>query len=475
MRVLILQFVAPSRGQPRPEFHHELGVAVALLRAEGFDVALAAFDGYSPDRLRSAIHQHRPARMLVDVPATRVTAARHSIVDVAEEHLLPVTVVGRYATCQPEQAISIPGVAELIQGEYEPSLLRLYQSVRDGWRGAEQQLAQPGPAARPAISGVWFNSEDGLVRAEPAPLVQDLDALPFPDRDIFDYGQAVADTGRAAFSASRGCDQWCSHCLNDWHVEMYAGKGPWLRRRSVGNLLEEVAAVVDRYRPVKEVAFCDHPFASDLGWLEEFAGEYPRRCSLPYRCHVRLNRIDEQAAGLLAGSGCRVVDAEIGSGSSFIRDEVLTLRTSEDQIVESVRALKRAGLKVHGRVFVGAPYDSEIAVEETLALLARLKLDRVRARVFFPVPGTRAAEMCAENGWISGRGEDNLFADRSVLDMPAFPGERIDKIARRFHVLLKRRRGRSLRVWLRRLRSLGTRPLRLARRGDKPGRVRRGR
>lgn len=463
MRILIIQFVAPGRSQPVPRFRHDLGVAAAMLRADGFDVALLPLDGRSEGMLHKAVTETRPTHLLVDIPATHVTAARHTIVDVAEKHYLPVTVVGRYATCQPEQAISIPGVTAMILGEYEPSVLRLYRCVRDG---SAVMLARPGEArsaGQADIPGVWFNSEDGLVRNDPAPLAEDLDALPFPDRELFDYAREVRQTGQALFAATRGCDRWCAFCLSDWYMELYRRNGPLLRRRSVEHLLEEVSAVVGRYEGVRRVTFCDHAFVCDPQWLERFADEYPRRCGLPYRCHVRPADVDTRVAGMLADSGCETAEVEIGSGSRFIREDVLAMRTSENQIVAGVAALKGAGLRVHGRAFVGAPYDSEVTVEETLALLGKLRLDAVQARVYFPVPGTRAAEMCAENGWISGRAEENFHANCSVLDMPTFPAARIDEIARRFEVLLKRRRGRTLRAWLKKLRRLGTRPLHLSR------------
>lgn len=193
MRILILQFVPPARAGPAPEFRHDLGVAVAMLRADGFDVGLLPLDAHRPDLLHQAITQHRATRLLVDIPPTHITAARHSIVDVAEKHFLPVTVVGRYATCQPEKAISIPGVTAMIPGEYERPVLRLYQSIRDG---SVAMLAGPGEArstGQSDIAGVWFNSEDGLVRNEPAALEENLDGLPFPDRDIFDYRRGPPD------------------------------------------------------------------------------------------------------------------------------------------------------------------------------------------------------------------------------------------------------------------------------------------
>ena len=87
MRILILQFVSPGRRGPLPRFDHELGVAAALLKAEGFEVSLAALQGYSRDRLHQAVVEHRPVRVVVQLEPTSLAAARHSIADLAEREL----------------------------------------------------------------------------------------------------------------------------------------------------------------------------------------------------------------------------------------------------------------------------------------------------------------------------------------------------------------------------------------------------
>ena len=462
MRILIVQFVPFGRSPPLPRFDHELGVAAAMLRQEGFELALLPADGYRPEALHQAINLHRPDQVLVDIPPTSITAAHRTIVDVAEKHFLPVTVVGVRATCRPREAISIPGVAALVVGEYDRAVVELLRCLRDG--------ADPaGTGEKPAVAGVWVNSEDGLVRGEPAPLADDLDALPPSDRELFDTAGTVAASGEIDFQATRGCPWWCAFCLNDWYMDLYAAAGPLHRRRSIGGLLDEVSAVVRRYDRARRVRFVDHPFAADIDWLADFAHDYPRRCALPYRCHVPLSALDQRVPAMLARSGCETVSVEVGSGSRFIREEVLGLRMTRQQIVRGVAALKAEGLRVEGSVFVGAPYESEVSIDETIDLLARLDLDALRARVYYPVPGTRSAEICAENGWISGRGEENFHANRSVLDMPSLAPGQIDDIAARLETLVRRRRTGSVWSWLRRMRKLAAKPLRLRRAKRPPG------
>jgi radical SAM superfamily enzyme YgiQ (UPF0313 family) len=117
-------------------------------------------------------------------------------------------------------------------------------------------------------------------------------------------------------------------------------------------------------------------------------------------------------------------------------------------MIEAVGALRDAGLRVAARVFVGNPYESEVTIEKTLALVRRARPDEVHPAVYYPTPGTRAAETCADNGWISGRGEENFWTQQSVLDMQSLPADKINEAARKFNSLLKHRKGGGLRQLL---------------------------
>lgn len=416
MRVLMLQFASPASGEILPTFSHNLGVLAALLKADGFSCRLCTLSGYKPDQLQAALERHDPQVVLVEIDLFNITAAHRTIADISRARKIPIVVCGQYATCRPGKAMSTPGVRALLLGEYDLPGLALMRALRDG------KVEQP-------IAGVWTNTAAGLLRGPVAALTENLDSLPPPDRELFDYGRCVQSTRQACFKVGRGCPQWCAFCVNDWYMDIYHDKGTFVRRRSVENVLEEVHSVVMAYQAAAEVKFYDHCFATDAEWLRRFTQAYPRRCALPYRCFVPVTCVTPEVAQLLAASNCRSVSTHVGAGSRFIRDEVLSIHISNERVVEACQILRQSGLSLTVEVFVGSPYESEITVEETLVLLRRCQADRVISRVFYPAPGTRAAELCAENGWISGRGEDNYRTGHSVLDMPSLPAERIDMLA----------------------------------------------
>lgn len=416
MDILLVQFDDPQLPEPPPRFDNALGIAAALMRREGFEPHLLTLGAFDPKRLGQAVAARRPRYAVVDIDPYSVSTARRTIGELAGTYALPVVVVGRYATCKPEEALSAPGTQALVLGEYESALCGYLHAAEAG----EDPIDLP---------GVWVNGAEGLVRGEVPALPGDLDALPYADRELFDGGRPggpdVLDV-----KACRGCPQWCAYCINDWYMDIHEDRGTFVRRRSVEHVLGELRELADRYPQAQAVRFLDHAFAMDLEWLRAFADGYPSACPLPYHCHARLNRIDAETVALLALSNCGGVTVTLGSGSSFIRDEVFTMQTDAAHVEEGFRLLRQAGLAVTAEVLVGAPYESEITVEETIRCLRELNPDGIDARVFYPTPGSRTAEMCHEAGWVSGRGEDHYWRQFSTLDMPSLPAERINELAR---------------------------------------------
>ncbi len=435
MQLLILQIVDPTQAVAQLEFSQGIGVMSAMLKADGFDCRLAALNGYQPALIKETLVKHRPAYVLVELSPYTIAAGRRTIADIETQFSLPVAVFGKFATCLPSRAISMPGTEALLLGEYEHSAVELMKAFRDGVETA-------------GIPGTWVKTHSGLIKGPLRLPPQNLDELPFADRELFDYGEIVARTREASFKVARGCPQWCAYCVNDWYMDLYAGIGTFIRRRSVDNVLDEIAAVLGSYAGAKSISFYDHCFAMDQQWLEEFAAKYPQRFNLPYRCHVRLNRVTPETARLLSKSGCRWAHTMIGSGSTFICDEILSMNTSKAQAIEACRLLADAKLTVAAEVFVGNPYESEITLEETIKLLNEASVHEVHPRVFYPTPGTRAAELCSENGWISGRGEESYWTQESILDMQSMPAAKINAIARKLPSMVKRGGGKSLRSLL---------------------------
>ncbi len=430
MRILLIQSVGPEAD--RPVFDQSLGILSTLLKYDGFQVDLLSLSRPDSSALHKAVVAFRPQAVVAHVSPRSFSLARRNLVTLAEAYPLPVLAVGPYATVQPGKVITYPGVTGLIVGEYERPAA--------AWLAALRDRREP-----EGIAGLWASRAGRLARNRLGGLVRDLDELPHPDRTIFRTTAAIERTGVLPIKVARGCSRWCAYCVNDWYQDLYDEPDHHVRRRSVPDVIEEATGALATWPKIRRVDVLDHAFATDRDWLADFSADWNRHVAAPFRCHLRLADVDDWLIETLAAGGCTSAHTQIGSGSSFIRNEIFSMQLSDEQIRRGCRLLAEAGIALSADVFVGCPYETEISLEATLELLWSLPLDGVDVKIFHPFPGTRAAELSRENGWISARSLRVGAPGRAVLDMPSLWPEQIVRLARSFDALIRkpgRRRAR---------------------------------
>jgi len=151
-------------------------------------------------------------------------------------------------------------------------------------------LARHGLDGLDLVSGVAFRGANGqIVRTEPRPMIADLDAQPFPDREAIDL-PAYIDVwrehhgmGSVSLITARGCPftcTWCSHSVFGYSH----------RRRSPTNVVDEVEHIVETYHP-DLLWYADDVFTINHKWLFEYAAEMDRRgFHLPFETISREDR-----------------------------------------------------------------------------------------------------------------------------------------------------------------------------------------
>ena len=134
-----------------------------------------------------------------------------------------------------------------------------------------------------SIKNLWFRLEDGsLVKNETRPLIEDIDALPTIDKELF----ALHVPMHYAYLAcpSRGCPFKCTYCsLSFLAEEAERLNSPRLRERSVDSLISELKEHVARYKP-PWIDFRQPIMAAREKWAVEFFTRYKEEIGLPFRC-----------------------------------------------------------------------------------------------------------------------------------------------------------------------------------------------
>jgi radical SAM superfamily enzyme YgiQ (UPF0313 family) len=175
------------------------------------------------------------------------------------------------------------------------------------------------------IKNILLRGED-YAKLELHPFFQNLDASPFPDRELI-YGNKNTDMAEfpiKSFMRSRGCAFSCTYCFNKSYRELYHNQTPYVRSRSVENLIAEIKEVKDKYR-LTFVKLYDDIFTYQADeWLEKFAKLYKQEINLPFQCLLRINLVTEDMVKLLKEAGCVSVSVSIEAGNPEAREKILT-------------------------------------------------------------------------------------------------------------------------------------------------------
>lgn len=224
-----------------------------------------------------------------------------------------------------------------------------------------------------------------ILKNDLRPLLQDLDALPLPDRGIYYKYEFLRDVSMKRFITSRGCPFQCSFCHNSALMRLYKDKGKYLRRHSVNRIIQEVKFIKEKY-PLRSVHFSDDNIALDKEWLREFSKEFPKEIGLSFTCSMRFDHITLEVADYLKKAGCFGVALGLESGSERIRNELLKKGLSNKEIIEKACILRQKNIRILTTNIVGSPTETMEDVYDTVELNQHIKANfaRIFALQAFP-------------------------------------------------------------------------------------------
>lgn len=252
------------------------------------------------------------------------------------------------------------------------------------------------------IMNLWVKNKDGIVRNPMRPLIQDLDRLPYPDRDSFLKYKAYAHSSVKHFLASRGCPYDCAYCFNHKLKRLYleeANERKYCRLRSPENVVREIEQVKEGYR-LNIVYFHDDLFIMNRKWLAEFSELYAARVGLPMICYVRANLVNEEVVQCLKKANCITIAMGIESGNEELRKNVLRRSMTNETIVRAADLFNQYGISIMTQNMVGLPGETVDNAYETIELNTRVKPAYGWVSIFQPYPRTELYHYCIEKGYL---------------------------------------------------------------------------
>lgn len=252
------------------------------------------------------------------------------------------------------------------------------------------------------ISNFSFKSGDAgrIISNPPANLIDDLDSLAYPDREIiYSKSKLLAQNPIKVFMAGRGCPYSCSYCFNHAYNSLYKGKGRIVRLKTVRYLLKEIKSVAEKY-PLKFVKFHDDIFGIDKNWLVEFSDRYPKEVGLPFLVYARPNIVTEEYCRLLKKAGCYSVSMAIECGNEQLRKAVLNREVTDEHIFLSYKLMHKFGIRIYSLNMIGLPGETEKEIFQTIRMNRYIKPEYSDSSIFQPYPRTQIADYCKKIGWL---------------------------------------------------------------------------
>ena len=224
-----------------------------------------------------------------------------------------------------------------------------------------------------------------------------------------------------------GRDCWYGKCTFCSWTTLY----PRFRVRSHTRVLDEISRLACRYG-VREVFDDTGTFPAGT-WLERFcSGMIDRNLSERVRvsCNARVGALSAEQLAMMRRAGFRLLKFGLESANQETLDR-LCKGTTVEQIVESCRLAKKAGLTVHLTTMVGYPWESLSDAERTVNLAGRLlsegAADMLQATIVIPYPGTPLFREARENGWL--RTEDwDCYDMRGPVVRSPIPDEELSRL-----------------------------------------------
>jgi radical SAM superfamily enzyme YgiQ (UPF0313 family) len=397
-----------------------LAYTTAVLMEAGRDAELYDFPArdWGKEHLRRLVREKQPALVVLDSTTPSIDSDLEcAAICKQEAPSCKVIMVGPHASVQAAEVLEDGhgAVDAVARGEFEYTVRDYAGAILDG-------------AALETVLGLtWLT--DGLVLVNPdRPLIQDLDALPFPawdQLDLWDYFDGTKQFPYIDIIGGRGCPYQCNFCL--WPQVMH---GHQYRFRSPANIVDEMEWVLKRWPKARrgEFFFEDDTFTVNKARAHAICDEIQRRrLHCTWSVNSRADVLDDELLRHMKAAGCRLVLVGFESGSQPMLDR-MNKRIKVATMREFVAKVRGAGLSLHGCFVLGLPGETEATMRETIDFALGIDIDTVQFSGAVPFPGTRYFTDCQEHGLLRAKRWSEWLSEGEQSPVVDYPGLSAQKV-----------------------------------------------
>ena len=241
------------------------------------------------------------------------------------------------------------------------------------------------------IKNLTFKGKNGEIISNPERgVIEDLDSMPFPQRDGFYCGDKKIDKG--AIITSRGCPFQCTYCASPkiWNRKV--------RYRNIDSVFEELEIIV-KDLGVSLVRFQDDTFTlkkeRTMQLMEKMLS---RNLNIKWLCDTRIDRLDKEMLQMMKRSGCVRLKTGIESGSDKILKKVHK-GINVKKIKEVVKMIKESDISLTTYFMIGFPGETDDDIKKTIKLAGEIESDYHSLSVVAPYYGTQVYSDLEKEGF----------------------------------------------------------------------------
>jgi len=306
-----------------------------------------------------------------------------------------VTVTGgqHYTVTAQESLEAYPEIDVIVRGEGEQTLVELVEAVDKAHK--KPDLSK--------IKGISFRHGQTIRHNPDRPLMENLDALPFPGYHFvkdyvhkYHFTMMAGRKGYGMVEASRGCPHRCTFCSQWKHWQ-----GVW-RHKSIKRVADEIEHLYNNYG-IRLMWLTDDNFGFGKR-MEELCDQLTaRRFSddlivfMQGRCDDVVNNKDLLPKMYRAGINFLLLGVE--SHSKFTLNS-FRKGTNPDDNRKAVRLLKENGIFSQATCIIGERSDTEKTINDLREFINFIDPDLAIFMILTPYPGTDLFEEAKRNSWI---------------------------------------------------------------------------
>jgi len=316
---------------------------------------------------------------------------------------------GHHASLAPDDAIMEPSIDAICVGEGD----HVINNILD-------LISQQKPISN--VPHLWIKKDGFIEKNERLPFEQNLDQLPFIDRQMWEEWVAFPDSS-ASVLVGRGCPYICTYCSN--HAMKKLSKGKYVRYRSPENLIKEIEMICSNkdinyiYLEVETIG-ADITIANDIFELlkdfndrrvENDIGVEKINFGMNLAYHSNFSRDREKLHTFLDKCrGSNVVQLNIGleSGSERVRKEILRRpKHTNEELVSFLSLVNQYDIKVNLFLLMGVPGETPKDFKKSISLIRKIQPHYVFLSIFYPYIGTDLYNVALDKGLIDSGSLDS--------------------------------------------------------------------